>query len=338
MTRLLNTIFLPFVIIVLQQTNTVNSSPLDFPTSHKLNLTSFLPTPGQDTKSELGCYSLPYGALGFVSHLLTYWTLFCFYIGIKPLAPWSILEIGYKGFIWDMFISLVTFGTTLDLATTTILRCRKEKHFMLIAIWKTMFSMTLAITTIHVTISGRNAKKVCYPLFLFLFSYLSHRIVPFVVCETESSSKTYHRTEDFILATPWLVLCLGSLITGLIGLVPIVLDNWHSNPQVRLITKVMVFGLGIGSIGIFLVLCWLWVWTDDYDGISGYKSLFVSCLYSVPAAVAIFAFFAALYSDWILGAVAHNIVGTPISDVSAVYWTYWIAKRFPLFVFSWLTR
>jgi hypothetical protein len=39
---------------------------------------------------------------------------------------------------------------------------------------------------------------------------------------------------------------------------------------------------------------------------------------------------AALYSDWAMAFVAENMVGVPSSDNSALYWTYFFAKRIPL--------
>jgi hypothetical protein len=40
----------------------------------------------------------------------------------------------------------------------------------------------------------------------------------------------------------------------------------------------------------------------------------------------------AFYSDWILGAFAGSLVGIPGGDNMFVYWTYFAAKRLPLFL------
>jgi len=42
---------------------------------------------------------------------------------------------------------------------------------------------------------------------------------------------------------------------------------------------------------------------------------------------------AALYSDWILGAIAGNLVGLPSGDVTLLYWGYIVAKRLPFLSF-----
>ena len=36
---------------------------------------------------EITCYTLPYGGLGFASHILTYYTLFMLFSGRQPLRP-----------------------------------------------------------------------------------------------------------------------------------------------------------------------------------------------------------------------------------------------------------
>ena len=43
--------------------------------------------------------------------------------------------------------------------------------------------------------------------------------------------------------------------------------------------------------------------------------------------------FGVLYSDWILGEIAGNLVGIPSGDVRALYWAYFAAKRLPMFTF-----
>ena len=43
-------------------------------------------------KDEIGCYALPYGGLGFTSHVLTYLTVFCLSHGRTPLMPWRPLD------------------------------------------------------------------------------------------------------------------------------------------------------------------------------------------------------------------------------------------------------
>lgn len=88
---------------------------------------------------EIICYTLPYGGLGFASHILTYYTVGILAAGRQPLMPWRKLKHAF----WDHIVSWggLVIGTAF--AVFTIVRCRQRWQFMLIAIWKTTMAMTL---------------------------------------------------------------------------------------------------------------------------------------------------------------------------------------------------
>jgi hypothetical protein len=56
---------------------------------------------------------------------------------------------------------------------------------------------------------------------------------------------------------------------------------------------------------------------------------FVYILSAFPAVGILGAF----YSDWVLAAIAGKLTGAPSSDNSALYWSYFAAKRLPSFSF-----
>ena len=41
----------------------------------------------QETISQITCYALPYGGIGFLSHVLTYYSIVCIGIGVRPIMP-----------------------------------------------------------------------------------------------------------------------------------------------------------------------------------------------------------------------------------------------------------
>jgi hypothetical protein len=51
-----------------------------------------MPTKGDGIPGEIKCYGLPYGGIGFTSHVLTYYTL-CMLSGEVP-GPLSATNIG----------------------------------------------------------------------------------------------------------------------------------------------------------------------------------------------------------------------------------------------------
>ena len=79
-------------------------------------LTNVLPQKGATLADEIKCYSLPYGGIGFASHVLTYWTILVLGFGRKPYWPWSRLSAGK----FDLFLSVTQLIITVAIAAFTI--------------------------------------------------------------------------------------------------------------------------------------------------------------------------------------------------------------------------
>src|SRR5262245_4249847 len=86
---------------------------------------------GGTPREQIRCYALPFGAIGFSSHVLTYLTVLCLTNGRSPWFPCTRLRwrrfnlgLGYLGLI-----------ITLPLTVLTMVRCRKSWSFILIAVW-----------------------------------------------------------------------------------------------------------------------------------------------------------------------------------------------------------
>jgi hypothetical protein len=115
-------------------------------------LPSFLnPVKGTTLPEEIQCYGIPYGAIGFVSRILTYWTLGCLYMGSRPTCPWS--RIKFKA--WNFGLGVMTFAGPIALAIFTVIRCRNRWEFVLIAVWKLCLSATVALSTVTVALSSK---------------------------------------------------------------------------------------------------------------------------------------------------------------------------------------
>src|SRR3569833_336822 len=96
------------------------------------------------TINAIACYSLPYGGLGFTSHMLTFYTIVCLFFGHKPLCPCSRLK--YRG--WNLFVGMSQLiGTTI----TTVLNihsCLGEWQFVALGSWMLSTSVVLSMLTI----------------------------------------------------------------------------------------------------------------------------------------------------------------------------------------------
>ena len=99
-------------------------------------LADVLPQKGATISDALKCYSLPYGGIGFLSHILTYWTILCLGFGRKPYWPWSRLSAGK----FDVCLSSLQVVATVSIAILTIARCRSRWQFVCIAVWKLVMS------------------------------------------------------------------------------------------------------------------------------------------------------------------------------------------------------
>src|SRR5271156_4032668 len=89
-------------------------------------LPSFLnPVNGGTLQDEIICYGIPYGGIGFASHIITYYTVIALWFGVKPFAPWLPL----KYHVWDGLIAVITFAGGNAMAIFTVIRCRHRWQF-----------------------------------------------------------------------------------------------------------------------------------------------------------------------------------------------------------------
>ena len=130
------------------------------------------------------------------------------------------------------------------------------------------------------------------------------------------------------LSPAWLLLYIPGLITGLTGLFSLVKDNWH----IRAVQNVTLFMWGVPIVLLLFLgsgaLCELCADEEDDCGfIGGTFSGFAFFLVMSVIGVGVLG---ALYSDWILGAIAGNYGGVPSGDIVWLYWGYFIAKKLVL--------
>lgn len=242
-------------------------------------LPSFLePIKGNTPAQEVQCYSIPYGGIGFASHILTYYTLACLWYGRKPLWPTSPLEHIFLDSLWAVLTLILAVG----LAVFTIIRCRNRYEFMLIAIWKIFMTTVLVCTTISAPLIKRNKGN------------------------TKKSIR-------------WVILYFPGLTVGFVGLCPLVKENWGNN-VVRIVTY--VFGGAVVGVAVTVGVISFCLQNDE--------GFVMAWLWGIAAAIMAWGCLGAIYSDWILAAIAGNLAGIPSGDNVILYWTYFVVKRLPL--------
>ena len=194
-------------------------------------LTNGLPEKGATIADEIKCYSLPYGGIGFLSHVLTYWTILVLGFGSKPYWPWSRLSAGK----FDLCLSGVQVFITVAIAAFTIARCRSRWQFILIAVWKLVMSMVVGVWGIS---ASRNAMKASKYQLLPKprgDSGIDEPQLP--PTDAHADPPPSYREKDKKYRTPriwssddgtWLTLLIyaAAAVVGLVGLISLVVENF----------------------------------------------------------------------------------------------------------------
>ena len=114
-------------------------------------LSPYIPKKDMTIADEIKCYALPYGLIGSISHILTYWTVFWLGLARKPYLPWAKLSFGR----FDMGLSVIQMLITVTISSFTIVRCQNRWQLLLLAVWKLTMSITVGFWGIW---AGHKAK------------------------------------------------------------------------------------------------------------------------------------------------------------------------------------
>ncbi|KAK3332665.1 hypothetical protein B0T19DRAFT_353397 [Cercophora scortea] len=287
--------------------------------AHAFDIGEWLRNPpyhnGGTIKEQIQCYALPYGAIGFASHVLTYLTVFCLSTGRNPLMPWA--HLAHRRF--NLIIATIGFLVSFPLTVLTMVRCRNSWSFILVAVWKLVLSVTLTSMTIHAA-----------------------RMIPL-------REQVQYR-KQFRDIWWWAFFYFLGAVVGFVGVMNIVSKNIGGNHQLQIVTG--VFGGVIGFIVMVVAtLTWLaFSWSEESQlaraeleagaattpqgkqtGVVGKAGW--SLLAAIGVGIFILTIMFAFYTDWALAALAEDLVGHPSSENAVFYWTYFAAKRIPMLSF-----
>ncbi|KAF2205909.1 hypothetical protein GQ43DRAFT_159699 [Delitschia confertaspora ATCC 74209] len=288
-------------------------------------------------KDEMKCYSLPFGAIGFISHILTYWQILCLYHLRSPFLPW--IELSHRW--WDMGLAILTLVVTPTISVFTIVRCTMRWEFVLIAVWVGMMSATVGVWT-FVTVKKLD-KRVQDLDELLDFAYeqthqgdehygsLWENMALHLKPENMGTDK-YHAQKH------WLLIYLFAVLIGSPGLFSLVVKTWPLYKPIRSVTYAfsaialiwivfelcikLYFGLWLGAranreaVFIFLKAEPTSLRKFQYYWGSFLMITVTTLMHGGFVMTVLFAF----YVDWVLG-------GVPSKDVSALYWIFFAAKR-----------
>jgi len=310
---------------------------------------NFIPKQGNGTLvDEISCYTLPYGYIGVLGHILTYWTVASLIVGRKP---WLFcLEL--RCHVLNLILEAITFLPTVPIAVYTIYRCRGRWQYILLAVWKTTLTLSSLAIGVQRAYSLPEDKQKADTAAV-LSKMQSQQSSQYSMLPTGENSgygagqQTFYEmqqeaaipTGEEKIKNPkslppkakllwYLVFYFFGAIAGLAGLISIVSEVYSSNPHLRSITGVFI-GLAIGPTCFTLGFAILIGRRGKNISLTALITMYF--LDGVVTLIIWVTMLAAFYSDMALGAMTNDLVGAPSEENQYLYWTYFIAKRIPFF-------
>jgi hypothetical protein len=216
---------------------------------------SFLDPVKVDTpQAEIQGYGLPYGGLGFVSHLLTYFTVVCLGLTQDPLMPWKKIRHPWRSFC----LGLVSLILSVGFAIFTIVRGASTWQFVTIAVWKVVLSTFLGFSAMSAALSARPRRASEAGRIRVTQSDAADNINllplngPEEIRRDGPEQRDLHENDS----PGWWLLYAVGLVVGLAGLFSLTKENWE-NHTIRLITYIMwgVLAAAMGIVAMVFAMC-----------------------------------------------------------------------------------
>ncbi|KAF8848145.1 hypothetical protein BDZ45DRAFT_664884 [Acephala macrosclerotiorum] len=304
------------ILFSIVRTSTASPIPIQIP---EWLLGQLFPSPGSTLLDEIKCYNLPFGTIGFISHLLTYYTVIMLLLQLTPLFPRPGEPLKHS--IIDSILAALSIFGSVVIAAMNIFACRFRWQFVCIGTWKLTMSFTMGVISFHQSAVLYQDRKLGYN-------------------PVGGGGKRHSR------AKLWLLVYFCGAAVGMTGLLSLVVELFSQQHDIRLITYVFtlvaVTPLTVWSL---IALAWALVWLLNYIlhflridqmmktitwNIKGLDINGHNLALAFAVAISGFGVFGAFYCDWILAAIAGNWGGFPSSDIAILYWSYFAAKRLPM--------
>jgi len=194
----------------------------------------------------------------------------------------------------DLLLGFIGISLCIVMAIVTMIKCKNTWQLLVIAVWKLSMSLLNGLTALHVAILVVNNPDD----------------------DVQLKSKR---------AAWWIVLYIPGMVAGMVGLMSLVTKVASQSAGLLGLTiafySVIGASLVVGVISM-MIICWQGGGAPGKVAATGFL-----------VTLTMFIVLSAFYSDWCLGIMLDNLLGTPTSDNSGFYWTYFVAKR--LTMFSW---
>lgn len=99
----------------------------------------------KEMESKFDQYSLPYGVLGAISHVLTYYVILCHYYGRRPTMPWKHL----KKQPFNMCLVVISSIVSIAIATVTLSRVQETQPLIVLAALQVVLGFIMDALNVH---------------------------------------------------------------------------------------------------------------------------------------------------------------------------------------------
>ena len=102
-------------------------------------------TDDKELERKFGQYGLPYGVLGAISHVLTFYVILCHYYGRRPLMPWKHLKKQVFNMYWVVISSIVS----IVIAIVTLTRVKETPPLVVLVAMQIVLSFIMDALNVH---------------------------------------------------------------------------------------------------------------------------------------------------------------------------------------------
>ncbi|KDR68517.1 hypothetical protein GALMADRAFT_256737 [Galerina marginata CBS 339.88] len=290
---------------------------LVLPNPRGLLSSSIVPEKGATLVEEIRCYGLPYGGLGFASHILTYYTLACLWHYRKPLWPLRRLiyiihralagylcnrcpeipakELEYTGF--NYATGAISLIFTVALSIFTMVKCANSWQLVAIASSKLLLSFVSGVTALHAAGS--------------VASFSDYRLLK----DWQEHVPTEMR---------WLVLTWLGMFPAMTGLGSIVHEHISSDHALKMLT-IYYFSMMPVALAIYWRFSLQKASTNTPLGRAQNRT---HIGFALGGAIPVMCLW---YGDWALGIMIQNVSGIRQGELAYLSYIYVAAKRLPMF-------
>jgi len=279
---------------------------------------------GGTPQEQLRCYALPFGGIGFASHVLTYLTFFILAAGRSPILPWRRIDHG--GF--SLALGIVSLLSTLSISILVGVRCRASWSFILISVWKILLSFSVCVSSIHAAVRTMKVYGAWKDA-MEGDEWRRHRVRR----RQKGAFKRFWSGYDDVPhgkysgVLGWLAFVVVGNIIGMAGIGPLVRQSWNDIPKLRTLSYVF-----IGVSACIMALSFLYGCLVPPRSEDGKISRSMGGVFAFLLSAGAASFLVPFYIDWALAVMVGDLAGLPTSENMILYWSYFVAKRLPMFI------